>query len=178
MFLKRLSYLLIFLLALSSCKTEKSKLAPYGKVFESVMRTDTGIFRGFDLGYKMDSVMAHEAGQPAEVDDGYLYYEYHMKDSSGTFSITYDFDESGLNEIQSDIFLKDPGQTDSVFASFKKYFDDHYGPEEDHMGFSVWTVKSDSYGNVRINLSDESSDLTTPGSPGKLSLWIYPDKEE
>ena len=40
----------------------------------------------------------------------------------------------------------------------------------------VWTVKSEKYGDVRINLSDESADFTIPGSPGKIALWIYPDK--
>lgn len=174
---KRLSYFLLFILVYASCKTEQSKLAPYGPVFEQVMMNDSGIFRGHDLGDKMDTVMAKEKGEPTEVDEMYLYFERSMKDSAGSYTITYDFDDSGLNEIQTDIFLNDPSKTDTVFANFKKFLDERYGEDEDHMGFAVWTVKSEDYGNVRINLSDESSDLTSPGSPGKLSLWIYPDKD-
>ena len=174
---KKYSYLILFLLVYSACKTERSKLAPYGPVFENVMRVDSGAFRGFNLGDKLDSVLKLEEGKPTETDDGYLYFEYKMKDSLGSFNITYNFDEDGLNEIQSDIFIQDPSKTDTVLSGFKKYLDEHYGPDEDHMGFIVWTVKSENYGDVRINLSDESSDLTTPGSPGKISLWIYPDKD-
>lgn len=169
--------LLLSILLASACTQPKSKLSAYGPVFESVMRSDIGAFRGFGLGDKMDSVMKKEAGEPLEVDDNYLYYEYKTPDSSATYSITYDFDEQGLSEIQSDIFIKNPDNTDTVLASFKKFFDDHYGADEDHMGFAVWSVRSEKYGNVRINLSDESADLATPGAPGKVSLWIYPDKD-
>jgi hypothetical protein len=44
------------------------------------------------------------------------------------------------------------------------------------MGFAVWTVKSAKFGDVRINLSDESADFTVENNPGKISIWIYPDK--
>lgn len=169
----------IFLITifLFSCSTPKSKLTEYGPVFENVMRSDTGAFRGLSLGEKLDSVKAKETAQPTEVDDNYLYYEYKLNDSIGSYNITYDFDESGLNEIQSDIFITNPANTDNVFAGFKKFFIQHYGEVEDHMGFAVWTVKSEKYGTVRINLSDESSDFTVANSPGKISLWIYPDKD-
>ncbi|MGZ4060968.1 MAG: hypothetical protein ACXVPU_18200, partial [Bacteroidia bacterium] len=59
--------------------------------------------------------------------------------------------------------------------SFKRYFDDHYGASQTHEDYTIWTVKSERYGTVRINLSDESADFTVPNSPGKISIWIYPD---
>jgi hypothetical protein len=66
---------------------------------------------------------------------------------------------------------------DTVFNSFKRYFDDHFGKNETDMGYNVWTVKSEMYGDIKINLTDESSQFTTDKSPGKISIWMYPDKD-
>ncbi len=104
-----------------------------------------------------------------------MYYEYKL-DSANSFNITYNFDEGGLSEIQSDIYIHDPANTDRIFNSFKHYFDDHYGASENHEDYTIWTVQSANYDVVRISLSDESADFTIPHSPGKISLWIYPDK--
>jgi hypothetical protein len=163
-----------FLFFVSACKQPKSKLSKYGSVLESVIVSDTGAFRGYSLGEKLDSVKANEKAQPAEVDDGYLYYEYKL-DSANSFNIAYTFDENGLSEIQSDIYIKDPANTDRIFNSFKTFFEDHYGQSQSHEDYTIWTIKSAKYGTVRINLSDESADFTVPNSPGKISIWIYPE---
>jgi hypothetical protein len=171
------SFLLISFLTISffSCEKEKDALKQYGPFVEKVIRSEEGAFRGFNFGEKMDTVIAREVAQAAEADDGYLYYEYKI-DDVGSFNITYDFDENGLKEVQSDVFTNSAMQADSVFNSFKKYFDDHFGKDEVDMGYNVWSVKSDKYGDIKINLTDETSDFTTDKSPGKIALWIYPDK--
>lgn len=177
-FAKKIAALFSILLVLiiGACSDTKSALSKYGPELEGVMRSDFGTFRGFNLGDQMDTVLAKEAGLGVDADEGYLYYEFKLNDSN-TYNISYSFDENGLNEIQSDVYIKDPSNTERVFGAFKSYFDDHFGANENHQGFMVWTVKSDKYGDVRINLSDESADFTIPGSPGKIALWIYPDKE-
>lgn len=177
-FIKKIAALLslILILFISSCTETKTHLDKYGPELEGVMRTDFGTFRGFNLGDKIDTVLAKEAGAGIDADEGYLYYEFKLNDSN-TYNISYSFDDNGLSEIQSDIFIIDPNNTERVLNSFKSYFDDHFGESENHQGFIVWTVKSDKYGDVRINLSDESADFTIPGSPGKIALWIYPDKQ-
>lgn len=170
--LATLSVLIFF----ASCTKPKSKLAEYGPVFETVMLTDTNVFRGFSLGEKIDSVQKNELEKPTESDSAYLYYEYSL-DTTGSFNITYNFDESGLNEIQSDIFINNPDKADEIFSKFKTFFDEHYGESESHQGFTVWTVRSQKFGEVKINLSDESADFTAEKAPGKISIWIYPDKD-
>jgi hypothetical protein len=174
-FIQTLSLLL--LISVVSCKEEKPPLAEYGPVVQHVLKTELRTFRGNDLGDSMDSVMYREGQNPIEADDHYLYYEYKTADSSASYRIAYDFDEQGLAEMQTEIFITTPAQTDTVLAGFKNYFNKHFGAYQDHMGFLVWTVNSEKYGPVRINLTDESSDLTAAGGPGKISLWIYPDKE-
>lgn len=174
--LKTILLLSLFAGFISSCTNTESPLSKYGPELEGVMRSDVGTFRGFDLGEHMDTVLTKEDGLGVDADEGYLYYEFKLNDSN-SYNISYSFDDSGLNEIQSDVYIKNPNNTEKVFSSFKSYFDDHFGENETHQGFMVWTVKSEKYGEVRINLSDESSDFTIPGSPGKIALWIYPDKE-
>ena len=159
-----------------SCSSPKSKLAAYGPEFENIMRSYIGVFRGFSLGDSSDSIQVKEAGKPIEVDSAYLYYEYKLT-TAGSFNITYNFDERGLNEIQSDIFITKADDAEKVFNSFKTYFDQHYGAEQNQMGITAWSVKSEKFGDVKINLSDESADFTTDKAPGKISLWIYRDKD-
>ena len=170
---------LLLIIGLSSCSTPKSqsKLAQYGSVFEKVMITDIGAFRGFSLGDRLDSVQAKETAKLIEADEGYLYYEAKIDDTTGSYNISYSFDEVGLNEIQSDIFINNTQDAESAYTQFKNYFEKYYGSSESHMGFNVWTVMSEKYGKIRINLSNESADFTTDKAPGKISLWIYPDKE-
>jgi len=169
--------IVLFVLVYSaSCKRDADALKKYGPFVKTVMRTENGAFRGFNFGEAQDSVSRKEAGPPTETDKDYLYYEYRIPEG-GSFNVTYDFDEEGLNEIQSDVFVNDANQTDSIFNSFKTYFDDHFGKEESDMGYNVWSVKSDKYGDIKINLSDQSTSLTTDKAPGKISIWIYPDKD-
>lgn len=170
---------ILLLLVISSCnkKEEKDPLDKYGTFVKTVMRTDTGAFRGFNFGESMDTVLAKESANATEADDMYLYFEYRI-DTVGSFDIAYDFDESGLVEVQSYVYINNINKVDSVFNAFKDYFDDHFGKNETQMGYNVWSVKSEEYGDININLSDESANFTADKAPGKLSISIYPDKSQ
>lgn len=165
----------LFLFALLSCTHTSKKLEKYGIVVSSVMHSDSGVFRGFSLGDSFEMVQKNEVAKPLEVDSGYVYYEYAI-DTMGSFNITYTFDEKGLSEIQSNVFVTNPANTEEVFNKFKSYFDEYYGSSETKMGFNIWSVPSEKYGKVLINLGDESTDFTIDKAPGKISVWIYPDK--
>ena len=176
-YLKQSFFTFLFLtLIIGSCTKPKSKMAAYGPVFEKVMKSEFGVFRGLNLGDKLDSVRIKETSKPMETDSGYLYYEMKL-DTTGSFNITYNFDDEGLNEIETDIYISNTNKADEVFAKFKSYFDAHYGESESRQGYNVWTVKSEKFGEVRISLSDESSDFTLDKAPRKIALWIYPDKD-
>jgi len=166
---------LLLILLVFSCTAPKSKLAQYGPDLEGVMLSDIGAFRGFNFGDSLGLIKVKEIGKPIEIDKDYLYYEYKLN-KSGSFNITYNFDERGLNEIHSDIFINNADDGDAVFNNFKAYFNQHYGDNQTQMGFIVWSVKSEKYGEIKINLSDESADFTTDKAPAKISIWIYPDK--
>jgi hypothetical protein len=168
--------IVVFVWVFSACKkNNKQNLSAYGKVVSSVLLKGQGTFRGFNLGDALDSVQNKEQQKPIEKDENFLYYEY-LIDSSSSFNITYNFDEQGLSEIQSDIFLMENKSNEEIVNSFRDYFSAYFGEGESQKGFWVWTVQSQKYGTVRINLSDESSDFTVDNAPSKISLWIYPDK--
>ena len=78
-----------------SCTQPKSKLSQYGPVFENVMLTDEGAFRGFSFGDSLGMIEVKETGKPVEKDRDYLYYEYKLT-TAGSFNIAYDFDERGV----------------------------------------------------------------------------------
>lgn len=167
----------LFVITLVSCSQEQPKPADINTIPEIVMGGHEGVFRGANLGDNLDAVLKKETTKPIETDSGYLYYEFPLFDSIGSYNVTYNFDEKGLFEIQSTVFIiNNPAETENVFNRFKAYFDKTYGASESEMGFNVWSVKSEKFGNVKINLSDESSDFTIANSPGKLSIWIYKDQ--
>jgi hypothetical protein len=156
---------LTMILAVSSCTQETPKSVNYASIPELVTLGDAGVFRGFNLGDSLNTVLRKETKKPIEVDSGYLYYEYAILDTVGSFNITYNFDEDGgLNEIQSNIFIMKSSETEIVLNQFKTYFDKYFGPSRTEMGYDVWSVKSAKYGEVKINLNDESSDFTIDGS--------------
>lgn len=171
---KKIAAVCFIAVAVYSCKQEQ-KSADIGSIPAIVLGSNDGVFRGVNLGDSIATVLRKETEKPIETDSGYLYYEYSLLDSVGSYNITYNFDEQGLYEIQSDIFINDAANTEAVLSEFKKHFDKYYAPTQADMGFSAWSVKSDRVGAVKINLSDESSDFTVDNAPGKLSLWIYKD---
>lgn len=173
-FAKNILLALVFLMV--SCSENSNKPPNLNTVPETVISSNEGVFRKMNLGDGLNNVLKKETAQPLETDSAYLYYEYALPDSIGSFNVTYNFDEKGLFEIQSIIFINNPETTEEVMNRFKTYFDNYYGSSQTEMGFSIWSVKSEKFGQVKINLSDESSDFTIDNAPGKISLWIY--KEE
>src|ERR1019366_5900316 len=110
-----------FLFIIFSCSNSKSKLAEYGTVFQTVMLSDEGVFRGFKLRGSQIEIQKKETNKPIEMDNGYLYYEYKL-DTIGSFNITYNFDDSGLNEIQSAIFINKSKQAEEIFKNIRLDF--------------------------------------------------------
>ena len=170
-------FLMLMFFAVSSCKQDTASVAKYGYVFEHVVRSDDGLFRGFNLGDSISTVVEKEPGTPIEEEKNYLYYEYKI-DSAATFNVRYTFDERGLNEIESDIFVvNDTNLAEETFNKFKKYLDEHYDESKTERGYNVWSVKSEKYGEVMIDLNNELPAFNAKNAIGKISLWIYTDKQ-
>jgi hypothetical protein len=176
---KHLSFFIVPALALSflfACNSDKDNGSPAEALVKEVMKSDSGVFRGFALGENIEHVSRSEPGTPQEADELFLFYKYKGADSS-SYTIEYDFNELGLKEINCEISVADAIQADSVMNRLNDHFTRLYGPSDEHAGYIVWTVNSSVYGTVRINLNDESTDVAVPGTSGKVAIWIYPDTE-
>lgn len=174
--IKKTILICTLIVAITSCSNKPSETADLKTVPSIVMGSNEGLFRGFNLGDSLTVVRAKETQAPLEVDSGYLYYEYELPDSLGSFNITYNFDEKGLYEIQTNVFVTSASNTESILSSLRDSFDKFYGDSnQSDMGYSIWSVKSSKFGEVKINLSDESGDFASDNAQGKISLWFYKD---
>jgi hypothetical protein len=157
-----------------SCNKNTSEIDVYGDVFKNVVISEDGVFRTHNLGNAINEVLDKETTKPLEQDFNYLYYEYKI-DSNITYNIKYTFDERGLNEIESDIFISNNIPiAEDAYTNFKKYFDDHYGQSQTQRGFNVWSIKSEKYSEVIISLGNELPAFDAKTNLSKISVWIYP----
>ena len=103
--LKKTAWLFIpMLLTLASCSESKTNLTQYGDVFNAVMLNDIGVFRGANIGDSKEAIKELENDDPVEQDSVNLNYKYSV-DSTINFNISYNFDENGLKEIQTEIYV-------------------------------------------------------------------------
>ncbi|MCC6691404.1 MAG: hypothetical protein IT235_07715 [Bacteroidia bacterium] len=160
---------------LASCSCEKSPLAEYGESFEQLMRTDSGLFRGMDLGLTKEQIKTIEPNGLKEEDnnDGvnYLFYELNL-DSVTTYTLAYYLPNNRLNSIEADIYLLNEPEAADLFAVFKKYFEKKYGQALVDGDFYFWTAIG-RMGKTRIALADESPTYKR----GKLTLVIHDEQD-
>lgn len=152
----------------ASCDQEKP-LSDYGKKFAEIMKTSEGMFRGTDLGKNLKEIKAIEGiVKPKDEDLNYLYYEF-PGDTGELYSIEYNFDERGLNEVRMDAYFISPADAQSLFVSFRDYYTAKYGPAEKFDGFAAWAFKRTNGRTEQIELSDESAEYRQ----GKFSVVMY-----
>jgi hypothetical protein len=160
----------VLLCLLMACSCGKSPLAVYGPDFATIMRTDTGLFRGISMGRSKEVIKALEPSGLKEADssDGtdYLFYELKI-DSTISYTIAYNCPDNKLNNIAADIYLLNEPQASTLYDSFKAYFEKKYGSSLADGDFLLWTIHS-SGSTTRIELADESPTYKR----GKITLVI------
>ncbi len=162
--------LILFLSLFVACHCGKSPLAPYGKTFETIMKSDTGIFRGTNFRMSSEDIKAIESDAPKEEDanDGINYLFYELKaDSSTSYTLAYNCPNNKLKSIETDIYLLNEPQAADVFNSFKKYFDTRYGNSLTSGDFFIWSATTSS-GKIKVELADESPTYKR----GKITLVV------
>jgi len=168
----------IFLCFIYACSCNKSPLAEYGEPFETIMQTDTSLFRSFNLGASPAEIKANEPkGLKEETRDSsdnvdYLFYEL-SADSSTSYTIAYYCPNNKLDNIETDIYLLNEPMAADLFNSFKKYFEKKYGTAKTAGDFFEWTANT-RMGKANISLADESATYKR----GKLTLVIHDASEE
>ncbi|MFI5148484.1 MAG: hypothetical protein ACHQRM_02050 [Bacteroidia bacterium] len=160
-------------LAVWSCSTPKvpyNKVEDYNAVMKRLLLTDSGLFRGVNMGATPASVKATEKTmKPDEEEENYLSYSIAFPDTIQC-AYYYDFDGGGLNEIGINIYRTKAKNFDWLFTSLKQYFTKKYGNPETEKALLVWYVKNQGKEGAQITLGDESADY----GYGELTLTIFP----
>lgn len=169
MTLKRLFYFLLLSLLLVRCGGDPSGIGAHSTFLQHVVQSDSGIFRGLEMGMGMDPVMAKEMQQPAEVDDYYLYYEMIVEtDTADSYALAYTFDSTGLMNIQADIYPGTPEKAAALMEDLKSYFTKRYGEGANDKGFITWQGERKGR-KIALSIADETESALSP----LLSLNIY-----
>lgn len=159
--------LLFLLVAFSSCR---NKLDQYGEVFQTVMKSDDGVFRGININDSKSQVEAIEEKAPDAFTENMLLYELSINETA-SLTIRYGFENNQLYEIgaEADFEVQEDGL--SLINAFKQFYTAKFGGSQSGAGFITWVGKVDGQA-IRIEMTDEAE----LSSFGGWSLSIYRDR--
>jgi hypothetical protein len=166
--MKKLVLFLPTLLLLAACNNNKP-LSDYGAKFAEIMKSSEGMFRGIEPGRSKKEIAEKEKpAQPKDEDDRYLYYEF-PGDTGELYTVEYNFDERGLNEVKLDAYFVNAADARTLFVSFRDYYTAKFGETEKFEGFAAWAFKDASGRTIQLELSDQSAEYRQ----GKFALDLY-----
>lgn len=146
-----------------SCNTDGESL------FDQVVGSKKGHFRGHSIGANIEEVKKGEKEEPKDWEEDYLYYDIELNEYE-TYTLSYSFDEKGLYEIQIDVYLDKIETASELFKTFKTHFTKKYGiSEEEDLRYGLWVLKSEMSDEIEITLVDESLDYDY----AKVSISFY-----
>lgn len=136
--------------------------------FDSILKTEEGVFRGIQIGNTIEEVKLIE-NQEFLVDNmsEYLYYDYKL-DMGNSYTISYDFSENKLYEIEVSIYFDVIEDANNVFTEFSNHFTKKHGEGKVATdGYTSWRTKSRLTGNgVEIAMINDSQEY------GYISILI------
>lgn len=154
--------LILITVTITSCTTKHS---PY---FDTILKSEKGTFRGIEIGDNIETVKKTE-NLNFLVDNmpDYLYFDYEL-DMGNSYTISYDFSENKLYEIEVAAYFDLVDDVNLLFTEFSDYFNTQYGKgkiEDD--GYTTWRTKDKKTGNnIEIAMVNDSQDY------GYLSILI------
>ncbi|HVA98448.1 MAG TPA: hypothetical protein VNG53_06100 [Bacteroidia bacterium] len=153
--------------------SSSSVFIAYGKYFSMFMKSNQGLFRGLDFGMSPENVVKSEQIEPDENDKDYLFYTIPFDtlaaDSNNYFTISYSFDERGMNEIKAEVFLNTDQDAEQLINKITSYYNQKYQKATNEDETSIWTLHDPNYGKIKIALADESAEY----GYGKITLSFY-----
>ncbi len=167
---KRLLFFCFVALIASSCGDKPTDLSQYDPMFREVLKSDSGLFRSIELGMSMEEVRKSENMPLAGADDMYLYYDIFLSDdSTNSYTLAYNFDNTGLTTIEMDLYPESEERSKLLMSQFSQYFKGKYGDGIGDKGFITWKTKHGGR-EIAFSMADESEATDSP----LLSLSIYP----
>lgn len=150
---------------------QKERVFPgYHVLLDTIVRSDSGIFRGLTLNSSVDAVKLVEPGEPAEVSEGHLYYEY-QADSTTNYSIDYAFENDTLNEINVQVNSIDMDLSNYLFCDLKDFYASRLPNPTEDKGYVVYNCFEGQRMPFVVSLSDNSTTAV-----GIINMVIYRDR--
>jgi hypothetical protein len=159
----------IFALAIfmSSCS---GRLEKHGELFAEFMKNDDGVFRGVNIGDKMNQVENAEGTAPNDESNNNLSSYEGSIGESGTYVVRYGFENGKVYEILVESSFDENKEGLKMISGFRDFFNEKYGAFEKEAGYLVWKTKSAEHSpNCVIEMVDESEFADF----GQFSLSIY-----
>lgn len=168
-------FLILILMVLSSCR-QKPEVSEYGQNFQHIFVSDSGHFRGVNIGDDIERVKQIEKGTLIEEQSNYLLYQDKL-DEDDKFDVAYYFDKSGLYTINFRGNFESETKSREVFNSFHDYYSKVYGKPQKQEAYSVWKTKSNLSDHIEIalinhDISKETHGQKTEKGGGFISLSI------
>lgn len=136
--------------------------------FDAIVKTEEGVFRGIEIGSSIEEVQKNE-NKAFLVDNmpEYLYYDYNL-DMGNSYTISYDFSENSLYEIELSAYFDKIDDANNLFAELTKHFTENYGVGKVAAdGYTSWRTKSNKTGTgVEVAMINDSQDY------GYISILI------
>lgn len=162
--MSKIKYIISISLLLVMISCEKGNSA----YFDSILKSEEGVFRGIQIGNTIEEVKTTE-NQEFLVDNmaEYLYYDYKL-DMGNSYTISYDFSENKLYEIEVSIYFDVIDDANKIFDEFTAHFTEKYGAGKVATdGYTSWRTKSRLTGNgVEIAMINDSQEY------GYISILI------
>ena len=160
--------LLLLLASLASCR---NNLDQYGEVFQTIMKSEDGIFRGLNINDNRQQVESEENKAADAFTENMLLYEFALNETA-TLTVRYGFENGKLFEIGADAEFEKQEDGMALIEAFKKYYTTKLGAAQSAAGFVTWKGNVDGQ-DIRIEMTDEAE----LSSFNAWSLSIYRDRK-
>ncbi len=122
---------------------------------EIMKTTESGDFRGIEMGAWPDDVLSKEGQDFLYAMPDELTYRIPLEEKDSTFyEITYNFSDAGLYDIELKIYPRDRQQRKSLSNDFSALYTDRYGPATDEKHYRLWKFMTARGRIVSILLND------------------------
>ena len=160
--------LFLLLASLASCR---NKLDQYGEVFQTVMKSEDGVFRGININDSRERVESEENKSADAFTDNMLLYEIAINETA-TLTVRYGFESGKLFEIGADAEFEKQEDGIALINAFKQYYTAKLGSAQTAAGFVTWNGNVDGQA-IRIEMTDEAE----LSSFNAWSISIYRDRK-
>ena len=152
----------VFVILFLACTPKKNQY------FDTLLKSDSGLFRGIEIGCSIPDVKQTENIEFL-VDDmpDYLYYDYKL-DMGNSYTISYDFSENKLYEIELAAYFDQIEDANQIFRDFSNHFNKIHGKGKIEVdGYTSWRTKSEATGSkIEIAMVNDSQEY------GYISILI------